>query len=89
VANYLGFTILVAPWAAIIAAGIWLVIYGIVRITFIASFFMVFILACGQALILHWQFGAVLGALATSLLILFNHRKNIINYRKITEESSE
>jgi len=89
VANYLGFTFLVAPLAALASTVIWLVVYGIVRITFIASLFMVFILACGQALILHWQFGAVLGALATSLLILFNHRKNIINYRKITEESSE
>jgi glycerol-3-phosphate acyltransferase PlsY len=89
VANYLGFTILVAPWAAIISAGIWLVVYGIVRITFIASFFMVFTLACGQASNLNWQFSAVLGALATLLLILFNHRKNIINYRKIKIENSK
>lgn len=89
VANYLGFTILVAPWAAIISAGIWLVVYGIVRITFIASFFMVFTLACGQALNLNWQFSAVLGALATFLLILFNHRKNIINYRETMGKSSE
>jgi glycerol-3-phosphate acyltransferase PlsY len=85
VANYLGFTTLVAPWAALIAAAIWLVAYGIIRITFIASFFMVFTLACGQALTFHWQVSAVSGALATFLLILFNHRKNIINYRKNAE----
>ena len=85
VANYLGFTALIAPWAALIAAAIWLVVYGISRITFIASFFMVFTLACGQAFTLHWQFSTVSGALATFLLILFNHRKNIINYRKNTE----
>jgi glycerol-3-phosphate acyltransferase PlsY len=85
VANYLGFTALIAPWAALIAAAIWLAVYGIGRITFIASFFMVFTLALGQAFTLHWQLSAVSGALATFLLILFNHRKNIINYRKIAD----
>jgi glycerol-3-phosphate acyltransferase PlsY len=81
VANYLGFTALIVPWAALIAAAIWLAVYRLVRITFIASFFMIFTLACGQAFTLDWNFGAVSGALATFLLILFNHRKNIIEYR--------
>ncbi|HUN54151.1 MAG TPA: glycerol-3-phosphate acyltransferase [Smithella sp.] len=85
VANYLGFTLLVAPWTAALAAAIWLVVYGIVRIPFIASFFMVFILACGQALAFHWHFSAVTGASATFLLVLFNHRKNIASYGKTTE----
>jgi acyl phosphate:glycerol-3-phosphate acyltransferase len=85
VANYLGFTALVTPWAALIAAAIWLAVYGIVRIPFIASFFMIFILACGQAFVLQWQFNAITGALATFLLILFNHRKNIVNYQKISD----
>ena len=85
VANYLGFTALIAPWAALIAAAIWIVVYGIVRITFVASFFMVFTLACGQAFTLDWNFRAITGALATFLLILFNHRKNIATYRKIAD----
>jgi len=85
VANYLGFTLLVAPWAALASAAAWLVIYGIVRTTFIASFFMVFTLACGQALALDWQFIPVSGALATLILILFNHKTNITNYRKKTD----
>jgi len=85
VANYLGFTALIAPWAALIAAAIWLIVYGIGQIPFVASFFMVFTLACGQAFTLHWNFSAVTGALATFLLILFNHRKNILNYRKTSE----
>jgi glycerol-3-phosphate acyltransferase PlsY len=85
VANYLGFTALIAPWVALIAATIWLVSYGIGRITFIASFFMVFTLAFGQAFALNWKFSAVSGAAATFLLILFNHRKNIAGYRKTVE----
>jgi glycerol-3-phosphate acyltransferase PlsY len=80
VANYLGYTVLIAPWAALASAVIWLIAYGIGRITFIASFFMVFTLALGQVFSLHWKFSAVAGAVATFLLILFNHRKNIINY---------
>lgn len=89
VATYLGFTLLVAPWAVLASAVIWLVIYGIVRITFIASFFMIFTLSCGQALILDWQIIPVLGALATFLLILFNHKTNITNYRKKTDKYSD
>jgi acyl phosphate:glycerol-3-phosphate acyltransferase len=85
VANYLGYTVLIVPWAAIIASVFWLIVYGIVRITFIASFFMIFILACGQAFALHWNFSAITGALVTFLLILFNHRKNIANFRKTAE----
>jgi hypothetical protein len=46
---------------------------------------MVFTLTCGQAFTLGWNFSAVTGALAAFLLILFNHRKNIANYRKTAE----
>ena len=41
---------------------------------------MVFALALGQAFTLHWKFSALAGAAATFLLILFNHRKNIIEH---------
>lgn len=88
VANYLGFTALIAPLAAIASAAIWLIAYGISRVTFIASFFMVFTLALGQAFTLHWKFSTVSGATATFLLILFNHRKNILNYGKPSGGSS-
>jgi acyl phosphate:glycerol-3-phosphate acyltransferase len=88
VANYLGFTVITAPWAAFASAIIWLVSYGIVRVPFIASFFMVFTLACGQVLPFYPQQSAVTGALATFLLILFNHRKNIANYRNAAESQT-
>ena len=86
VANDLGFTVLIAPWAAVIASAAWLVVYGLGRIPFIASFFMIFTLACGQALTLNWNFIATTGALATFLLISFNHRKNIANYNKTKDK---
>ncbi|MGV8058166.1 MAG: glycerol-3-phosphate acyltransferase [Smithellaceae bacterium] len=82
VANYLGFSLFVAPWAAGLSAIIWLAVYGVFRIPFIASFFMVFILAAGQAYYFGWAFGAVAGAAATFILILLNHRENIIGIWK-------
>ncbi len=81
VANYLGFTILVSPWAAMLSCALWLLVYGLVRKPFIASFFMVFTLACGQAYHSHWNWGAIAGSLMTWILILYNHRINIMAHR--------
>lgn len=75
VANYLGFIILIAPWAAVFAAALWMIAYGIVRVPFIASFLMVFVLTVGEVLTLPQMPSAVTGAVATFLLILFNHKK--------------
>ena len=84
VANYLGYTLLIAPWSALAAAVIWLIVYyGLAGIPFIASFFMVLALACGQVLSLGLHAYAITGAIATFALILFNHRKNVADYRKI------
>ena len=85
VANLLGFTLYVEPWAAIVAAIMWVVTYGLYRITFVASFVMVFTLALGLAYSNYWGFCAASGAAATFLLILFNHRKNVIEYWKSDE----
>ncbi len=87
VANYLGYTLLIAPWAALFSALAWLISFGFFRITFIASFFMVFILALGQANYGLWKLGALSGAAASLSLIIFNHRKNIHDYRKPEEPS--
>jgi glycerol-3-phosphate acyltransferase PlsY len=88
VANYLGFTVLVAPWAALASALIWVIVYGIVRVTFIASFFMALTLACGQVYHLQWVSGAITGSIAICLLILFNHRENITKYLASEKEVS-
>jgi acyl phosphate:glycerol-3-phosphate acyltransferase len=77
VANYLGFSLFVAPWSACLSAAIWLAVYGIYRVPFVASFFMIFTLAIGQAYFFSWAFSAVAGAITTVALILLNHRKNI------------
>jgi glycerol-3-phosphate acyltransferase PlsY len=85
VANFLGFTLYVEPWAAIVAAIMWVSTYGLYRITFVASFVMVFTLALGLAYSNYWGYCAATGAAATFFLIVFNHRKNIIEYWKSDE----
>lgn len=80
VANYLGFTLFVQPWVALLAAIMWVTTFGIYRITFIASLVMVLTLSLGLSLFNYWVFCAVSGAAATFCLIVFNHRKNIIQH---------
>jgi acyl phosphate:glycerol-3-phosphate acyltransferase len=82
VANYLGFSLFVTPWPACLSAVIWLAVYGFCRIPFVASFFMIFTLAVGQAYFFGWAFSAVAGSTATFVLILLNHRRNIIKIWK-------
>lgn len=77
VAAYLGFTIPIAPLAAVLSALVWAVVYGLTRLPFMASFFMVAILAIGTIVASAYQVTAATGALATALLIFINHRGNI------------
>ncbi len=77
VAAYLGFTIPVAPYAAVLSALVWVGIYGIARRPFIASFGMVAVLAAGTATVFGYDATAATGTVATALLIYFNHRENM------------
>lgn len=81
-ANYLGYTLLIAPWAALLAAIIWVLVYGVKRTPFIASFFMAAMLSIGHALSFQWALTATAGALAAFILIVFNHRSNMRLYWK-------
>lgn len=78
VAGYLGFTILISPLAAALSALVWVVVYGIVRIPFIASFFMIAVLAGGTIIACDYRAAATCGAVATALFIYCNHRQNIV-----------
>ena len=77
VAGYLGFTVLLSPLAAALSALVWVVMYGIVRLPFVASFFMVATLATGTIIARGYDPGALAGTLATALFIVANHRQNL------------
>jgi glycerol-3-phosphate acyltransferase PlsY len=77
VAGFLGFTIPLAPVAAVVAALAWVAVHRIVRIPFIASFFMISALAIGTMIAYSFEAVAATGTIATALLIVFNHRQNM------------
>ncbi|MFW6080795.1 MAG: glycerol-3-phosphate acyltransferase [Desulfosalsimonas sp.] len=77
VANYLGFSAVIVPFAALVSCAAWGAVFAFVRRPFAGSFAMVAVLA--GASILKWQDfpAAVAGAACTALFIIFNHRSNI------------
>jgi acyl phosphate:glycerol-3-phosphate acyltransferase len=80
VANYLGFTAVLSPLWAGIAAAAWLLAYMIVRIPFIASFFMIAFLVAGTIIINDCNPVSFTFAIVTGMFIIYNHKKNIIEY---------
>lgn len=79
VAAYLGFTVPIAPYAAVLSALIWAGVYGLTRLPFVASFCMVTILMAGTIIAFGYDVTATTGAVATMVFIYFNHRENIMN----------
>jgi glycerol-3-phosphate acyltransferase PlsY len=77
VAGYLGFTLPVSPWAAVLSCLVWVIVHRIVHIPFIASFFMISILGGGMAMAGDPDAASLAGTFATVLLIVSNHRRNI------------
>jgi acyl phosphate:glycerol-3-phosphate acyltransferase len=78
VASFLGFTIPIAPWGALLSCLVWVAVYGIVRTPFIASFFMILILGGATVWANDPQAASITGTAVTVLLIFLNHRKNIV-----------
>ena len=78
VANYFGFTAALTPITAVIAGLMWLAVYAIFRIPFIASFFMVIILAAGTIISYSSAPLAITGIFITALFIFTSHKKNIV-----------
>jgi len=77
VANYLGFTVVVAPVWAALGVLAWGTAHLVWHTPFLSSFAMVFFLATGTAMAQggSWQGGV--GAVVTALFIVVCHRRNI------------
>ena len=78
VANYLGFTAFLAPVYAALSCLVWVAVYGITRAPFIASFCMTTVMAGGTVILFSHRPLSTAGTALTFLLIIINHRKNII-----------
>lgn len=82
VANYLGFTSIISPVAAVASALAWVITYALFRVPFIGSFVMVFTLAAGILLTCDFHPIAWPGVLASVALICYGHKRNI---RELTQ----
>jgi glycerol-3-phosphate acyltransferase PlsY len=91
VANYLGFSAVVTPISAVIAAIAWVIVYVVKRTPFMASFAMIAVLTLGTIAACGYRPGAIIGALLTAGFIIFNHRNNITEMleRAKSEKSGE
>ncbi|NPU83555.1 MAG: glycerol-3-phosphate acyltransferase [Syntrophaceae bacterium] len=81
VAAYLGFAGALAPWAAVLAAALWVFVFSVARVPFVASFFMIAALAAGEGLAAGGSAGTAVAVTATVLLILAGHRRNLREVR--------
>jgi glycerol-3-phosphate acyltransferase PlsY len=77
VASYLGFLVPIAPWGAAAACLVWVAVHRIVRIPFVASFFMILVLGGAAAVAGGREAIGAAGTASTVLLIAINHRTNI------------
>ena len=77
VANYLGFSTIIAPLASLISGLVWLLTFAVCRIPFISSFLMVFILAAGTIFTCDFHPTSTVAVLATVALILYSHHSNM------------
>ncbi len=78
VANYLGFTTIIAPLAAGISALAWLATFALFRIPFVGSFVMVFILGAGTLMTCNFDPVSTAAVLATVALIYYGHKRNVV-----------
>lgn len=81
VANYLGFTVVTAPLLSAAAAAIWLIIYSIKKVAFIASLAMTIILASATIITNNYNLLASFVTIITIIFIIFNHKRNIIEHK--------
>ncbi len=79
VANFLGFSMVITPVAALIGAMAWGIIFGLVRRPFVASFAMVAVLAVGAIGAWNQNPVAIMGTVVTAVLIYLSHWRNVVS----------
>jgi glycerol-3-phosphate acyltransferase PlsY len=77
VAGYLGFTAFLSPVAAGVSCLAWVLVYGLFRVPFIGSFFMIVVLGVGTMIHYDWGRLVIFEAGLTMALIFLAHKPNI------------
>ncbi len=81
VANFLGFSAVLSLYPAILSGLAWLIVNCLSKKPFLASFSMVGILSAGTILRFQDSIPAATGTIITALLIVVNHRQNIVEFK--------
>jgi acyl phosphate:glycerol-3-phosphate acyltransferase len=89
VAGYLGFTALISPVSAGVSCLTWVLAYGLFRVSFIGSFFMITVLGLGTMVQYAWDWPVLIGAGLTMALIFLAHKPNFVAYKKKPRKSEE
>lgn len=84
VANYLGFSVLLAPVSAAISVVGWSLAMAVWRQPFLASLVLTGVLTGGTLVQFDRHGGSVVAAAGILVLICYNHRSNIANWRART-----
>jgi len=87
VANSLGFTAVAAPWAALLGAWLWVLVFGITRRPFLGSFGMMAALGAGLAWRSEFSPPGAAGALLLLAAVAAAHRGNLAALRSGAKET--
>ena len=82
VAGYLGFTAFLSPVSAGVSCLVWVIVYGLFRVTFIPSFFMITVLGLGTMIHYNWDWRVIIVAGLTMALIFLAHKSNMAAFNK-------
>lgn len=86
VAGYLGFTAFLSPVVAGISCLAWVLAYGVFRIPFVGSFFMIAFLGVGTMIRYARDWPVIIAVALTMALIFWAHKSNIAAYKKKSEK---
>jgi glycerol-3-phosphate acyltransferase PlsY len=80
VASYLGLALPITPMGTLLSCIVWVLVYTIVRIPFIASFFMILTLGGAVIAVSDADAISIMGTVLTVLFLFINHSKNIVTF---------
>ena len=86
VAGYLGFTAFLSPVSAGLSCLAWVLAYGLFRVSFIGSFFMVAVLGLGTMIHYAWDWPVIIGTGLTMAFIFLAHKPNFVAFKKKSEK---
>ena len=84
VGSYIGFTAALSPLTSALSCLLWVAVYSVFRVPFIASLGMILVLVAGTMIALFWETWAVVGIAFSAALLLANHWPNVKHHFELS-----